>query len=303
MGPLLFVLYINDMSECMSHANLSLYADDSKLFMAITDISDCVKLQQDINQVVKWTSKWKLTLNVKKCSCISFTMKQKVKIFPYRCAKQTILTRTNFVIDLGVFLTSKLNWSMHINHVVSKAFKMLGFIKRTCKYFNSIKVLKTLYVSYVRSHVEYCSPIWSPHQLYLIKKLERVQIKFIKYLCFRTSMAYSKAMYSNLCYEFRLPKLENRRKFLDTLFLFKILHSVYNVPDVLAQIHFNVPAFTLRRTVLFRPVSARTNILKHSFLSRSQTYFNSISNKHNLDIFNNFSNFRHELCKILFLSE
>ena len=116
-------------------------------------------------------------------------------------------------------------------------------------------------------------------------------------------MAYSKAMYSNLCYEFRLPKLENRRKFLDTLFLFKILHSVYNVPDVLAQIHFNVPAFTLRRTVLFRPVSARTNILKHSFLSRSQTYFNSISNKRNLDIFNNFSNFRHELCKILFLSE
>ena len=300
LGPLLFVLYINDMSECLNHANLSLYADDSKLFMSIAEMSDCVRLQRDINQVVKWTEKWKLSLNFKKCSCISFTKKHNASIFPYRFGKRMDLNRTDFVKDLGVLLTSKLNWSMHINQIVAKSFKMLGFIKRTCKSFSSIRVLKTLYVSFVRSQVEYCSPIWSPHQVYLIQKLERVQKKFIKYLCARSSLDYSREMYNHLCHEFHLPTLESRRKFLDTIFLFKILSGYYSVPDVLAQINFNIPSFTLRHTDLFRPTSARTNILKYSFLSRTQTFFNAIRTKCNIDIFDDFNNFRHVLRNFLF---
>ena len=187
------------MSKCLHHSKLSLYADDSKVFMHVKDKAYCVNLQCDITRVVKWTNNWKLTLNYAKCSMISFTKKRTTITFPYRFDKRTTISRTHCVKDLGVFLTSKLHWGIHINHIVTKAFKMLGFVKRTCKNFNSNNVLITLYVSLIRSNLEYCSQVWSPHQRYLIEKLERVQKKFIKHLCYRSSQPYSNEMYNSLC--------------------------------------------------------------------------------------------------------
>ena len=99
--------------------------------------------------------------------------------------------------------------------------------------------------------------------------------------------------------KFQLPTLESRRVFLDTTFLYKIVNSYYNISDVLAQINFYTPTIALRRTLLFRPASHRTNLLKFSFLSRSQNFFNTILNEQNLDIFGNFITFRRNLRQLL----
>ena len=76
LGPALFNMYINDISTCINFSNISLYADDSKLFHTITFMSKCKQLQSDLNSIVKWCNDWKLNLNLDKCQIISFTNKK-----------------------------------------------------------------------------------------------------------------------------------------------------------------------------------------------------------------------------------
>ena len=83
------------------------------------------------------------------------------------------------VKNLGVYFTPSLNFNRHISYIVSKAFRMLGFINRVTKPFSDATVLKTLYFSYVRSRLEYCSQVWAPTAQIYINTIERVQRKFI----------------------------------------------------------------------------------------------------------------------------
>ena len=169
---------------------MSLYADDSKLYQNISDTVDCDNLQSDLRSVEKWCKTWKLKLNHNKCMVISFTNKKKPIKFNYilnNCA----LSRVDTVKDLGVFLTHNFSFATHVNYVTVKAFKLLGFLKRTAFDFNNTKTLKTLFTTLVRPHLEYASQVWSPHQKYLIQRIERVQRKFINYLCWKSGIDYS----------------------------------------------------------------------------------------------------------------
>jgi ribonuclease P/MRP protein subunit RPP40 len=170
LGPLLFVLYINDLDRVVK-CNLSLYADDSKLYKRISSDADCNLLQQDLYNVAAWCSMWHLKLNYDKCMFISFTNKKKPIIFNYEI-DDINLSRVDTVKDLGVYLTHNLNYTTHINSIISKAFKLLGFLKRTSSEFSNVRAIKALFVSLVRSQLEYASQVWSPHQGYLIDKIE-----------------------------------------------------------------------------------------------------------------------------------
>ena len=79
---------------------------------------------------------------------------------------------------------------------VSKASRMLGFVYRTTKSFKDNTVLLTLYKSLVRSRLEYCSSIWSPSQQYLIDKIERVQKRLVRWLCYRDGLDYDSSILS-----------------------------------------------------------------------------------------------------------
>ena len=100
---------------------------------------------------------------------------------------------------------------------------MLGFIRRITKPFKDTTVLCTLYKSLVRSDLEYCSSIWSPSLNYLVLKLERVQKRVVKWLCFKKKIRYESSLYPSLRCEFGLQSLETRRKVTDLRNLNKIL--------------------------------------------------------------------------------
>lgn len=75
----------------------------------------------------------------------------------------SVLEEVNEFRDLGITTDRHLSWNLHIDKVVAKANRMLGLIKRTCRDFDDRKTLRTLYRALVRSHLEYCSLIWSPY--------------------------------------------------------------------------------------------------------------------------------------------
>ena len=176
-----------------------LYADDSKFCRSIQSDYDCRLLQSDASLVAKWCRSWKLNLNIDKCNIITFSRKTKSKVidYTYKLDKQPI-KRVQVVKDLGVYLTHNLSFSQHINHIIKRSFQMLGFIRRICSNFDNVQTLRTLYISYVRSNLEYCSVVWSSHQNYLSQKIERVQKKFIKYMCVKQGYVYESDRYSEL---------------------------------------------------------------------------------------------------------
>ena len=91
------------------------------------------------------------------------------------------MVRVDEVKDLGVLIDKKLTFKHHVHIVCNKAFKMLGFIKRCCKNFNSTETYLSLYRSLVRSNLEYCSVVWNPGCKVGTAQLERVQKSFIRF--------------------------------------------------------------------------------------------------------------------------
>ena len=160
---------------------------------------------------------------------------------------------------------------------------LLIFIRRTTQNFTDITVLISLYNSLVRSRLEYCSSIWSPTTKCLIDKLERVQKRFVKYLCFRKSMTYDNDEYMFLCDIFKLNTLQSRRKICDLMFLNKILNNRVNCAYILGEITFYTPIKSLRKRNLFY-VKTRIELRGNSAIPRILTLANSY------DHFDYFSN-------------
>ena len=161
MGPILFNLFVNDLNTVIVHSSFLMFADDLKLFRTITDSSDALLLQDDLNNVSNWCDINCLHLNLKKCYKITFARVISPLNFQYRI-NNVVLEEVNQIRDLGVILDSKMSYNAHIENIVSKSLKMLGFIQRTGTDF-SVNSLKILYCSLVRSILEYCCIIWCPN--------------------------------------------------------------------------------------------------------------------------------------------
>jgi len=124
LGPLLFIIFINDLPEvCEEIKNIFLYADDAKLFRHIKTQLDHVKLQNMINNVQLWTEKWQLNLNVDKCVSVSFGCRVDDS-YSYYLQREGIdckLQRLQAFKDLGVTFQTDLSFRNHIVDKINKA--------------------------------------------------------------------------------------------------------------------------------------------------------------------------------------
>ena len=267
LGPLLFIMYIDDLCEVCKSSESLFFADDGKMFRFISCISDCLELQSDLNRIYEWSCSWRIDLHFDKGFMICFSNRRKNKISYTYSFGSNVIKSVDSIKYLGVYFTSNLNFRTHIDFVVSKALKMLGFVYRTSKYFNDNSVMLSLYKSLVRSRLEYCSSIWSPSQDYLIIKLERVQKRLIRWLCYRDKVNYYDVGYEELCGKYKLQTLESRRTISDLCNLNKIYNNNINSPYLVSQVAVYVPTRQLRRNRLFS-ADTRLNIRKHSFIPR-----------------------------------
>jgi hypothetical protein len=155
-----------------------LFADDMKVYSMIGCHDDALRLQDGID-IFRWCAGNNLFLNCAKCKVVTFTKKTEPLLFNYSI-NGTTLPRSNSVRDLGVVFDSTLSFTNHIESIVNSSFKSLGFVSRNGREFSNVDTLKLLYFSYVRSHLEYASIVWSPMYSIQISFLERVQRRFLK---------------------------------------------------------------------------------------------------------------------------
>ncbi|GBM10082.1 putative RNA-directed DNA polymerase from transposon BS [Araneus ventricosus] len=217
LGPLLFILFINDLISVFKYSECLLFADDLKLFSSMSSNLDAVLLQSDLDCLFKWCTVNKLHLNIEKCSILSYIRKAQPLNHVYRI-NDLVSSRSDSVTDLDIIFDTKLDFSQHIDSMVSKAYRRLGILKRKTKEFSSEIALKVLYYAHVRSNLEYYSIIWNPNYRNKIEIIERIQNNFLLY---KKNGIYLQDIYSSCLRDmFNMPSLCSRQDVCCVLFFY-----------------------------------------------------------------------------------
>ena len=214
LGPLLFVLYINDLPDSVS-SNILLFADDTKIFRQVSSKSDALRLQEDINVLNNWSEKWLLRFNTDKCHVLTLGKIDKIMHTHRYELYGDELDHVFEEKDLGVMIDMDLTFEEHMATKIGKANGIMGLIRRTFSYLDG-DTFKKLYTSFVRPHLEYANSVWSPHLRKHIKMLESVQIRATKLVDGMKSMSYTERLQA-----LNLPTLLHRRQRGDMIQVWK----------------------------------------------------------------------------------
>ena len=273
-GPLLFILFVNDIKLFLNDScNFLMYADDMKIFKEICDPSDCIILQNYVDRFFQWSKLNGLDLNVNKCTCISFFRINNPVHFVY-CINGNVLKRVVEMKDLGIVFDNKLTFTGHINNLIQRAYGSLGYVCRYGCDFSPM-MLKVLYCCFVRPILEYCCSVWSPFYRVHINDLERVQNKFLRLCSFKLNIPLvdGHVNYNSVLNRLNLCTLEDRRLHADLCFMFRLINGTVGSEYLLHKISFNIVHRT-RFSNLFYPSNSTTNYSIHNPLVRMQRRYN-----------------------------
>ena len=178
LGPLLFLIYINDLPDDLK-SNAKLFADDTSIFSVVNDVNEsCCALNSDLSIINNWAYQWKMCFNPdpnKQATEIIFSRKTNQQLHPPIYFNNSPVASQPFTKHLGMILDSKLNFNHHLGEKICKANKGIGLIKRL-RHNLSRKHLVTIYKSYIRPHLDYGDIIYDkPHIENFVNKMESVQ--------------------------------------------------------------------------------------------------------------------------------
>ena len=162
LGPLLFLIYINDLERNIK-SNVKFFADDTMLFSTVKNPElSANDLNHDLGVIHQWAHQWKLEFNpdpTKQATEVLFSCKTSNPNHPHIMFNGTVVAKVNEQKDLGLILDSNLSFKKHINEKIIKAKKNLEIIKHL-SIFLPRKTLDQMYKALVRSHFDYCDILY-----------------------------------------------------------------------------------------------------------------------------------------------
>ena len=224
LGPMLFLLFINDITDGVN-STMRLFAYDSILYREILTPADHHILESDLSTLHRWAKTWQMDFNVAKCAILSITAKRKPQIYKYSMNAQEVPRADNHDY-LGVTINNKLSWKPQISKVYSKASRTLGLIKRTL-HGAQMPVRKRAYEALVRPSLEYATCAWSPHTQLDKSKLEKTQRAAARFV---VGDYRQKSSVTSMLSTLQWDTLETRRKLKDATMFHKIYHGLVNIP-------------------------------------------------------------------------
>ena len=180
LGPLLFLIYINDLPDGITSI-CKIFADDTSLFSKVLDVNESTKkLNLDLEKISEWAFQWKMHFNPdpnKQANEVIFSRKSKVHSHPPLTFNNNDVKQCPHQKHLGIILDSKLDFNIHVDNKIKKCYRMIGIIKRLSVSVPR-KALLTIYKSFIRPHLDYGDILYDkPGNQNFQNKLEKVQYK------------------------------------------------------------------------------------------------------------------------------
>ena len=278
LGPLLFILYINDIANVSNIFKINLFADDTSLFHTHDNFESLIKeTNQELTRISTWLTTNKLVLNISKTNYIIFTSKGKsynknvsnIKIDGNNIQQ---VNKTKF---LGIVIEEHLNWALHISHLCNIIARNVGILQKL-RYFIPTYVLKILYHSLILSHLQYCTLLWANSYRSHLHKLRLLQKKAIRIISNTDYLAHSSKLFLNL----KLLKLDDIMKFQLGTFMYKLKYN--KLPNVIPHMFVtneNIHSHNTRNKNGYLIPSVRTNCRKFTVGYAGPILWNSFPQK------------------------
>lgn len=276
LGPLLFLIYINDLPNCLSFSVPRMYADDTHITYAGSDLHLIQSsISHDLEKLSKWLVSNKLTLNATKTEFMLIGSRQRLSTLSDTLElsiDNVPIEKVSSVKSLGIYVDENLTWYLHVDKLCKKIASAIGAIKRV-KPFLPQSTLISIYNSLVQPHFDYCSLVWGNCGKTLSNKLQKLQNRAARVI---TSSSYD-ADVNSLFHKLSWKDLNSQRQIQKALMVFKSLNGL--VPEYLTSkfVMRNVSNYALRDSAnkLVVPFP-RTNYMKNSFSYSGATLWNSL---------------------------
>lgn len=268
LGPILFTMLVSDIPGRMDNLT-SMFADDTKLYAALTDdINSSNSLQEDLTKLQDWSDTMQMKLHPDKCHVLHLGHSNPRKKYHLRMDSEGShkLDAVTSEKDLGVTINIQLKFSDHIENSVKKANRVLGCLARTFRHLNKETFL-LLYKAMVRPHLEYASCVWFPHLKKDQDLIEQVQRRATRLVPETKGLPYGSRLK-----ELKLPTLHYRRQRADIIQTFKIIKGLDQIDQdckcqLCPQKQMYLKATGTTRGHTEKLVTQTSTGTRHSFLS------------------------------------
>jgi hypothetical protein len=274
LGPLLFLIFINDVTHVVRNCKIRLFADDTCLFIEVDDHGETGgMIDEDLNRLNAWAEKWKITFSPPKTKELLVSKKRNPPLHPQANLAGTFVDIVTQHKHLGLTISKDLSWKAHIEQITDKANRRLGIL-RSLKYKLNRSSLETIYKSLIRPILEYGDIVWSsPSQN--LDCLESVQLNAARVVTGATARCSTQGLYNETCWE----PLSERRDFHRLTLFYKIMHN--NAPQYLIDL---IPrqvqdrtTYNLRNSQRLDLPNTRTNLYDSSFFPTTARLWNNLS--------------------------
>ena len=270
LGPILFVIYINDLPDIVDKdSHVFLFADDTKLFREINSPIDRKILQQDLDNLTDWSNKWLLKFHPDKCVSMIISRNSEIREASYVMENHN-LNCSNCEKDIGVFIDNTLSFERHISYAVNKANRVLAITRKTFECMDN-NIFNQIFKTLVRPHLEYAAPVWSPHLTTQKELLENVQRRATKMVPGLSDLSYPERLR-----KLNLPTLAYRRVRGDMIQAYKLMNDIdgydKSLPSLLQMSNTGLRGHSKK---LYKQ-RANKNIRKYYFTNRITSLWNSL---------------------------
>ena len=230
LGPLLFLVFINDLTKVVRHTQIRLFADDTCLFITV-DNRDATTAQVnvDLDAIEKWSEEWIVTFSAPKTKSMIISNKMDKNNHPRVSMHNSVLEDVSHHKHLGLVLSNNLCWTNHIDEVYVKAMKRLDIIQ-SFKFKLDRNSLERFYLSFVLPILEYGDIVWSGACDRDLDKLDKVHVRAMRLITGATERSHTNILYEDLGWH----KLSTRRLIHRLKWFYKIINNI--APQYLTDI-------------------------------------------------------------------
>ena len=273
LGPLLFLVYINDIVTDIG-SNIRLFADDTSLYIVVDNpLVAAETLNADLEKISRWAATWLVTFNPNKSVALLLSRKVGHPLHPPLFMENTPINEVEAHKHLGLFLSNDCSWHQHINYIKDKAWARINIMRRL-KYKLDRKSLESIYISFIRPLLEYGDTIWDNCTQYEKYELDKIQNEAARIATGATKLV----SLTNLYKEIGLESLSKRRNNHKLTLLYKMINHltpIYLSSLIPAQVS-SASRYNLRNAQNYQTIRARTNQYRDSFLPSTLHLWNNL---------------------------